>query len=82
LDAEGEITMNFRRLWDWIDDRQIDKHLVSMAVLYGTVKVTQWAMVFASAHPDSGMAIASVTAPYMGLQGAAIKFYFESRATQ
>jgi hypothetical protein len=68
-------------LWDWIDNRQIDKHLVSIAVLYGTWRLTEWAMIFATSHPDvNGAAvIAAVTAPYAALQGASIKFYFEAR---
>lgn len=72
--------------WDWIDKRDIDKHLVTMAILWGTVKLTEWAMVFASHNADKpgieiAAIIASVTAPYMALQAAAIKFYFESRPT-
>ena len=71
-------------LWDWVDKRQIDRHAVSLAILYGTVKVLQWAMGFAAEHPDiDGLHMAAimgaVTAPYMALQGAAIKFYFEAR---
>lgn len=71
--------------WTWIDDRQIDKHLISLAILAGTVRVTEWAMEFAEAHADAvngaGVAaiLAAVTGPYMALQAAAIKFYFDSR---
>jgi hypothetical protein len=69
-------------LWDWIDNRQIDIHLVSLAILYGTWRITEWAMLFATAHPDANGAavIVSVSAPYAALQGAAIKFTFEARA--
>ncbi len=72
------------RSWDWIDERDIDKHAVSLAILYGTVKVVAWAMEYAGAHADkSGVetaaVIAAVSAPYMALQAAAIKFYFEAR---
>ncbi len=71
------------RSWDWIDDRDIDKHIVSIAVLLGTIKVTMWAMGFASSSPRPGIEvaaiIAAVTAPFMALQAAAIKFYFEAR---
>ena len=74
------------RLWDWVDARQIDKHALSMGIFWGTVKLTEWAMVFASAHPDKpgieiAAIIAAVTTPYMALQAAAIKFYFEARTT-
>ncbi len=74
------------RWWDWIDSRQIDKHALSMGVFYGTIKLTEWAMAFASAHADRpGMdiatIIAAVTAPYMALQAAAIKCSFEARTS-
>ena len=67
------------RFWDWIDAREVDKHLVSLAILWGTVKVTEWAMAFAGTHADNYAAIAAVTGPYCTLQAAAIKFYFDNR---
>jgi hypothetical protein len=75
------------RWWDWIDKRDIDKHLLSMGIFYGTVKLTEWAMAFAQAHPDKpGLELAAiigaVTGPYMALQAAAVKFYFDARTTQ
>jgi hypothetical protein len=74
------------RAWDWIDQRDIDKHAVSVVILYGTKVLTSWAMTFAAAHADKpgleiAAIIAAVTAPYMALQAAAIKFYFDSRTT-
>lgn len=73
------------RAWDWIDQRQIDKHFVSLCILYGTVAVTRWAMHYAEQHADkSGIEVAavmaSIMAPYMALQAAAISFYFKARA--
>lgn len=73
------------RLWDWIDERDIDKHALSVGIFYGTIKLTAWAMAFAALHPEKtgievAAIIAAVTAPYMALQAAAIKFYFEARA--
>ncbi len=75
-----------KRMWDWIDQRQIDKHLLSLGVFWGTVKLTEWAMAFAALHADKpgleiAAIIAAVTAPYMALQAAAIKYYFEARGT-
>jgi hypothetical protein len=75
------------QLWDWIDKRDIDKHVLTMGIFWGTVKLTSWAMAFTSQHPDKpgielAAIIAAVTAPYMALQAAAIKFYFESRPTK
>lgn len=71
-------------LWDFIDRRDIDKHAISVAVLFGTVKVTQWAMGFVENHPDvdplhAAAVIAAVLGPYTALQGAAIKWYFDAR---
>lgn len=72
--------------WDWVDKRDIDKHVVSLLILYGTWRVTWWATGFAAAtsiagRPGVEMAalIAAVTAPYMALQAVAIKWYFEAR---
>lgn len=74
----------FNDLWDWLDRRDVDKHLVSIFIMYGTWRITEWAMDFAYSANDLssvGMAaiIAAVTAPYMALQAAAIGFYFKSR---
>lgn len=73
-------------LWDWIDKRQIDKHALSVAIFYGTIRLTEWAMAFAEGHPakpgvELAAIIAAVTAPYMALQAAAVKFYFDARST-
>jgi hypothetical protein len=76
----------FKRLWDFVDERDIDKHTVCVIVLYGTKVMSDWAMMFASLHPEkSGVEvaaiIAAVTGPYMILQGACIKYYFNARTT-
>lgn len=70
--------------WDWVDKRDIDTRLISLVVLWGTVEVTRWAMGYAAEHSekagtDIGLIIAAVTAPYCFLQGAALRFFFESR---
>lgn len=74
------------RLWDWVDRRDADKHAVSIVILSGTYVLTQWAMRFAEANSSKSgteiaAIIAAVTAPYLAVQAAAIKFYFESRPT-
>jgi len=78
--------MTLTRIWDWIDKRDIDKHVVSIVVLYGTKILTDWAMAFATANAgkpglEIAAIIAAVTGPYMVLQAAAIKFYFDARST-
>lgn len=70
--------------WDWIDKRDIDKHAVSLAILWGTVKITTWSMDFAETHGEktgleAAAIIGAVAAPYMALQAAAIAFYFRAR---
>ena len=72
------------RWWDWIDKRDVDKHVVVMIVLYGTKILTDWAMAYAMLHHDKpglevAAVIAAVTGPYMALQTACIKFYFDAR---
>jgi hypothetical protein len=71
--------------WDWVDDRDIDKHAVSLAILYGTMSIVNWAMVFASMNPgkpgiEIAAIIAAVSAPYMALQSFALKYYFNARS--
>jgi hypothetical protein len=75
-----------RRFWDFIDDRDIDKHAVSVVILAGTWKVTEWAMTYAASHADrpgleTAAVIAAVLVPYNALQAAAVSFYFKSRTT-
>lgn len=77
------IAMRFSQGWDWIDKRDIDKHAVSLAILYGTIVVTRWAMTYAEHGDRPGLEVAAiigaVVAPYMALQAAAIAWYFKAR---
>jgi hypothetical protein len=70
--------------WDWFDKRQIFERFVALAILFGTVKITAWAMNYAEMHTEktgieAAAIIAAVLAPYMALQGAAIAFMFRAR---
>lgn len=71
------------RFWDWVDARDIDKHIASWIIFYGTVSLVQWAMKFATDGDRPGIEIAAiiaaVCAPYMALQAAALKWYFDAR---
>lgn len=74
------------RIWDWIDDRDVDKHLVSIVIILGTFKITQWAMDYAAIYVEKpglevAATIAAVLGPYTALQTYALKFYFESRTS-
>jgi len=78
------VAMRLSEMWDWIDARDIDKHTVSVAIMLGTYKLTNWAMDYAALHPEKpglelAAVIAAVTGPYMALQAAAIAFYFNAR---
>lgn len=73
-----------REFWDFVDKRQIDAYAISLAILSGTVIITDWAMDFVDAHPDidglkAAAIMAAVMGPWTALQGAAIKFLFEAR---
>lgn len=77
------LAQSFSQAWDWIDKRDIDKHLVSVVVLFGTWEITRWAMRFAEHGDRPGLEVAAIIgavgAPYMALQAAAIAFYFRAR---
>ena len=78
------IALRFSQAWEWFDKRDVDKHLVSVFILYGTWRLTEWAMAYAAMnHTKSGVEIAAiiaaVTAPYMAMQAAALASYFKAR---
>lgn len=78
------VAMRLSQAWDWIDKRQVDAHIVAALVMWGTIKITSWAIYYASAHPertgtDIAAVIAAVMVPWSALQAAAIKFYFDTR---
>lgn len=70
--------------WDWVDKRDIDKHAVSLFIMWGTWKLTEWAMQFATHGDRPGLEVAAiigaVAGPYLALQGFALKWYFEARS--
>jgi len=74
------------RFWDWFDYRDVDKHIIAIATMFMTYFIVKWSMSFAEANASkSSMDIAAVlgviNAPYMALQAAVLKFYFEARPT-
>lgn len=78
------IARRMSELWDFVDKRDIDKHLVSVCIMSGTYRLTDWAMSYAALHPEKSgseiaMIITAVTGPYMLLQAAAVGFYFKAR---
>lgn len=78
------ILKQLRAFWDFVDARDIDKHAVSVAIMFGTYSIIRWSMGYADANIgkpgiDVAAVLAAVNAPYMALQAAAISFYFNSR---
>lgn len=80
-----KVALRFSEFWDWVDARQIDAHVVSALTLYGTVKISLWAMAFAEHGDRPGLEVAAIIAavstPWAALQAAVIKFVFEARTT-
>ena len=78
------LALRFSQAWDFIDKRDIDKHTVSIVIMYGTYELTRWAMRFAEHGDRPGIEVAAIIGavfgPYMLLQGAAIKWYFDARS--
>jgi hypothetical protein len=71
-------------MWDWVDKRDIDKHIITGWTLYMSSRVTFWAMAFAEAHPTMpGLEIAAIVGAVTGIvalmAGAVIKFHFTAR---
>ena len=78
------VALRFADAWDWVDDRDIDKHLMAWATFSATVYMLFWCMEYAWAHPEKpgleiGLIIAALLTPWTPVQGAVIKWYFASR---
>lgn len=78
------VAMRVSQAWDWIDKRDIDKHLMAWAVFYITYYMVFWCMEFIWAHPERpglevGLIVAAIMVPWTPVQAAAIKWYFEAR---
>lgn len=71
------------QFWDFIDRRQIDAHVVNAITLFGTIKITSWAMNFAEHADRPGIEVAAILGavglPWAGLQAAMVKFVFDAR---
>lgn len=78
------LAMRAGQFWDFVDKRQIDAYAVSAIILIGTIRITEWAMLFVEKHPEkSGIEVAAIIGalmvPWSALQGAAIKWLFDAR---
>lgn len=70
-------------MWEFIDNRQIDAHIVAAVIIFATLDITAWAMRYAETADRPGLEVAAVIGavmvPWGGLQAAVIKWYFEAR---
>ena len=78
------LAMRGSQFFDWIDKRQIDAYSVLIFSLWMTAEVLFWAMDFADTHPDmDGLKMAAmigaVVGPWVTMQAALVKFYFDAR---
>lgn len=70
------------RAWQFVDDSQLDAHVLTVFLGWGTYKVTAWAFAYTAAHApssDVALVLGAVLGPWSLLQGAAVKFYFDAR---
>ena len=70
--------------WNWVDARQIDRHVVAGIILTVSTWIVWWATHFADTHPDkTGIELAAiigaVMVPWAPMQTFALKYWFESR---
>lgn len=70
-------------VWDFIDKRDIDKHVTTWAVFSVTIKLLFWSITFAtiSTRPGGEVAeiIAAIWAPWNIVQAAVLGWYFSRR---
>jgi hypothetical protein len=71
--------------WDFVDKRDIDKHIVTWWSFYVTFYLLDWALEYVFKHPDKpGLEVAAIVGaimvPWTPVQGAIVKWYFEARA--
>jgi hypothetical protein len=71
-------------LWDWFDQRDVEKHLVAIFTLALTFVTVRWSMHYADVNQarngtDIGLIIAAINVPMTALQAAVIKWYFGAR---
>lgn len=78
------VAHRFSLLWDFIDKRDIDKHLMAWATFYITIYLVDWTLDYIYQHPEKsgaelGMVVAAYMVPWNLTQAVVIKWYYESR---
>jgi hypothetical protein len=70
------VARRFSDLWDFIDDRDIDKHATAAVViaffLWGTARITEWGLRFADAWMDAAKAGHAIAGAEVGIVCAAV----------
>lgn len=79
-----KVALRAGQFWDFIDQRDIDKHLIAWATFYITYFLLNWVLNFVWVYPDKpGLEVAAIVAavlmPWTPVQGAVIKWYFAAR---
>jgi hypothetical protein len=72
-------------LWDFVDKRDIDKHIVAWWSFYVTYTLVYWSLEYVFKHPDKpGLEMAAIIGaillPWTPVQGAIVKWYFAARS--
>jgi hypothetical protein len=74
----------FSLIWDFVDQRQIDRHAVCLIVLYYTGRIVEWALEFVDKHPEKpGIEVAAILGAVMmcwnPVLTVVIKWFFVER---
>lgn len=78
------LALRASQLWDFVDQRDIDKHLMAWATFAMTVYIMQWTLTFVWLYPDRpglemAATITAILLPWTPVQAAVVKWYFDSR---
>ena len=78
------VALRASQLWDFIDQRDIDKHAMAWAVFGITCYLLQWTLNFVWVYPDKpGLEVAAIVGAIMAtwtpVQAKVIQWYFASR---
>lgn len=73
-------------IWDFIDKRDIDKHVTAWAIFGVTLYLAIWSAHFAatSSREDMGVAaiLGAIWGPWNFVQAAVVNWYFTSRGSE
>jgi hypothetical protein len=78
------VARRFSDLWDFVDKRQIDTHLMAWAVFCATGYIVYWCMEFVWYHDklsglETAAIIGAILLPWTPLQAKVIDWYFKAR---